>query len=314
MPEIYFKPRPESVKPSCVVVTYSVTNNTEDAIKTLRQNGTSVHYIIEKNGSLKQLSLSHGNEILEYIDDSPEQQRPLEEVQTFYAGKSSWRGKESVNGYGIGIMYINDAKSDITSEQIKTTLELLNRIRIKNYPEMDFQRNLVSLGEVAAKHIALKNLLNYQELATCGFGQFIETTQEQRDNILITEDTSAEKISELQKNLKAWGYDIEVNGKWKWEDNDPEAKDPNKKYKSTEFWVSKFNSRYVPDAEPDQAVVIKPAANWTEADAIVLSRILEKNLAKKEILTSNFFAALSNNDNTSSSNQETSSFTKSLSK
>ena len=68
----YSEPREQGVKPSCIVVTYSVSPTLDEAVLTLQKNGTSVHYIIDTNGKQYQ-----------YHNDLHD--------KAFYAGTSYWK-------------------------------------------------------------------------------------------------------------------------------------------------------------------------------------------------------------------------------
>ncbi|WP_375332219.1 hypothetical protein [Candidatus Tisiphia endosymbiont of Temnostethus pusillus] len=49
----FFAPRELGIEPSCVVLTYSVCDTLISAIETMQYNGTSVHYIIDKEPNNK---------------------------------------------------------------------------------------------------------------------------------------------------------------------------------------------------------------------------------------------------------------------
>lgn len=227
-------PRPENVKPSCVVITYSVSETLNDTIAVLQKKGASVHYVIDTDGKQYQ-----------YHNDLTD--------KAFYAGKSSWKGKESVNDFGIGIMFINDAESGFTPEQIATAKNLLGDISAR-YPDLDIKHDLVGLGEVAEKHIAPGKYFPWKDLADAGFGQFPSRNQEGMSEeqmkelatkIMVKKDDKDDPIgyvSRMQAQLKNHGYDIKVTG---------ECDD------STIKWFTKFNERYIPEQSPPD--------NWTEA-------------------------------------------------
>ena len=227
-------PRPEGVAPSCVVVTYSVSKELDIAIETLQKNGTSVHYIIDQNGKQYQ-----------YHNDLTD--------KAFYAGNSSWKGIESVNNFGIGIMFINDSESSFTNEQLTQAKKLLEDIKDR-YPNLDIENNLVGLGEVAEKHIAPGKFFPWKELAEAGFGKFVSTTKEDRENILLKkgdQDDESHKVSPVQLKLQTYGYGIKDTGTCD---------------DSTVTWFSKFNTRYVPEQSPPE--------NWTQASQNVLDELV----------------------------------------
>ena len=211
----YSMPREQGVEPSCIVVTYSVSPNLEEAILTLQKNGASVHYIIDTDG-----------EQYQYHNDLHD--------QAFFAGRSYWKGQESVNGFGIGIMFINDARKDFTQPQIDQAKSLLQDIS-KRYPEIDMKHDLVSLGEVAERHVAPGPKFFWKELAEMGFGMFRTSTEQDTKNILIVKDQEGGLVTDVQSELKKYGYNIAESGICD---------------ESTQTWFSKFNTRYVPNQSP----------------------------------------------------------------
>ncbi|WP_342268134.1 N-acetylmuramoyl-L-alanine amidase [Candidatus Tisiphia endosymbiont of Empis tessellata] len=231
----FFAPRELGVEPSCVVLTYSVGNTLNSAIDTLQYNGTSVHYIIDKEPNNKQ------EQQYQYHNDL--------ESKAFYAGKSSWKGQEKVNDFGIGIMFINDAESAFTESQINKAIKLLEDITVR-YPNLNLEENLVGLGEVAERHVAPGKFFPWKQLADAGFGKFIPTTKEQAEQILIRKDDEGQKVSHVQTQLKYHGYGIEVDGKCG---------------KQTATWFKKFNTRYVPEQFPPN--------EWSEASQFVLDEL-----------------------------------------
>lgn len=225
-------PREPGVEPSCVVLTYSVCKTLNETITTLQRNGASVHYKIDKEPNDK--------EEQQYQDHNDLTSK------AFYAGKSSWKGQEKVNDFGIGIMFINDAKSAFTDSQINQSIKLLEDIKVR-YPNWDNKDNLVGLGEVAERHVAPRKFFPWKQLADAGFGKFIPTTKEQAEQILIRKDDEGQKVSHVQTQLKDHGYGIEADGKCG---------------DKTTTWFEKFNARYVPEQSPPN--------EWSEASQFVL--------------------------------------------
>jgi N-acetylmuramoyl-L-alanine amidase len=228
-------PREEGIKPSCVVLTYSVSETLNQAMIALQGRGASVHYIIDKDGKQYQ-----------YHNDL--------ESKAFFAGNSSWKGQEKVNDFGISIMFINDSKNDFTPFQIEKVKECLTDIK-ERYPNLNIKDDLVGLGEVAERHVAPGKLFPWKNLAEAGLGKFIDTTEEQQKNILIRKNDQGEKVYNVQSQLKKHGYNISVDGKCG---------------DKTVRWFEKFNERYVPEqelpnswSEADQYVLdnLHPAVN-----------------------------------------------------
>ncbi|HJD60450.1 MAG TPA: N-acetylmuramoyl-L-alanine amidase [Rickettsia endosymbiont of Omalisus fontisbellaquei] len=239
----YMAPRPEGVKPSCVVITYSVSKDIKSAREALDERGASVHYIIDKDGTQK-----------EYHNDLTD--------QAFYAGKSSWKGEVGVNKFGIGVMLINNAESDFPKEQIEQLCKFLEDIEAR-YPDLDLKHDLVGLGEVAERHVAPGKFFPWQELAKKGYGEYIETTEEQRNKVLVSQKDEGDKVVDLQKALKNHGYGVEVTAAGEFN-------------QETTHFASMFNTRYdtgLPNEEPP--------VSWTEASQDVLSQLLGQEVLEQ---------------------------------
>ena len=213
----YSKPRQENVKPSVVVITYSVCEGSYDkTLLTMAKSGSSVHYTIDlRNGPNEDELVAYQNQHHNDVTDV-----------AFYAGKSSWLGQPSVNEFGIGIMLVNDASSPFPDIQIDKLCRLLDDIKVR-HSDIDFNTNLVGLGEVAAKHQAPGKHFPWAKLAVKGFGQFYETTTEQQSN------TEYNNPDEVKEKIKAHGYPVEqIDG-----------------FITLEKLITTFNSRYVPEQE-----------------------------------------------------------------
>ncbi len=217
-----------------LVVTHSVSPTLDEARQTQQKNGSSVHYIIDKDGKQYQ-----------YHNDLTS--------KTFLSGVSSWKGTERVNDFSIGIMFIHDSESEFPAVQIETVIKLLEDIK-NRYPDLDLQNNLLWLGEVAQRHIVSK-VFPFKQLAELGFGKFIDTTQEQREKVLIQKDDEGEQVSAVQAQLKDHGYGITVTGKCGEADT---------------TWFTKFNTRYVPEQSP--------LDNWTQGSQYVLDALHDNNI------------------------------------
>lgn len=242
----YMAPRPEGVKPTCVVITYSVSKDIKAAREVLDERGASVHYIIDKDGTQK-----------EYYNDLTD--------QAFYAGKSSWKGEVGVNKFGIGVMLINDAKSDFPKEQIGKLKSFLTDLA-ERYPDLDLKHDLVGLGEVTVNregnaHIAPGSKFPWKELAEAGFGRYFETTQEQKSKLLLSPDSTGEKVNTLQENLKEYGYGVESTSTFD---------------QFTQQAVRVFNDRYGTGLTGEE-----PPVSWTEAGQDVLSQLLGQTVLEQ---------------------------------
>ena len=139
----FSKPRPDGAIPNKIVITYSsCEGEIYKAINTLYDKGASVHYTIRQDGW--------------------QDQHHSEDKMAFYAGKSSWKGENSLNNNSIGIMLINDAQSEFPEAQINQLIACIKDINSRYGYEME----VLGLGEVALdRHIAPGHLFPWQKLA-----------------------------------------------------------------------------------------------------------------------------------------------------
>ena len=187
-------------------------------------------------------------------------------IKLFFAGKSSWRGEPGVNGYGIGIMLVQDLRDvgdknastspledfrdhfkEFPEIQIDQLVALLRDIR-ERCPDINLKTDLVGLGEVAQKHIAPGPKFPWKVLAEEGFGRFVNYEDKSLDPLKMEE--KKEEVKALQQKLQEHGYAIEVTGKL--DDN-------------TLGWIYKFNMHYVQEMHPPN--------QWSEASEFVLNEL-----------------------------------------
>lgn len=162
-------------------------------------------------------------------------------------------------------MLINDAKSDFLEEQIGKLKEFLKDVA-ERYPDLDLKHDLVGLGEVTVNregnvHIAPGSKFPWKELAEAGFGRYFETTQEQKSELLLSLDSTGERVNTLQENLKECGYGVESTSTFD---------------QFTQQAVRVFNDRYgtgLPNEEPP--------VSWTEAGQDVLSQLLGQTVLEQ---------------------------------
>jgi len=274
MPKINrdFKARDQKVELN--VVTYSVLTDLGATLATLQNNGASIHHLIEENA----------NETIK-LDEKTQ--------VSFCCGVSQFRNKPTVNEYSINTMLMNDGKSPFKPEQINTLITRLKKDG-EQFPYLDPKKDIAGLGEVAIievkrvekdgklvylldkkeiefkegegkifpRHIAPGKFFPWKQLADQGLGLFIETTPEDKADILLSPDKgSKHEILALQKELIEYGLAIQAS-----EIYDEATKD----------WVTRFNQRYVPDPnlQIDGTQKIDPSV-WSKASQRSLNFILE---------------------------------------
>ncbi len=233
-------PRPEGANITAIVLTYSVSSNITSTLTSLHQRGASVHYTINTDGF--------------------QDQHHLESSKAFAAGKSSWRGKASVNDYAISIMLINNSEDKFPAVQIEQLIKLVKDINVRHETTME----VVGLGEVNANHIAPGRLFPWNTLADADIGVHFEIPS--ADTIGITcycpmtpppssdraalkclyNKESDQKIAAIQSDFKKLGYDIEVTGFYD---------------KATEHVVEVFKARYM---QEDTRICISDALEYAQ--------------------------------------------------
>lgn len=100
-----------------IVLHASAGSSLAGAVSTLIKRNLSYHYLIEKSGSITKCV-------------------PASKV-AFHAGKSLGPQRENVNGYSIGISFVNknDGKDPVTIEQYIAARDLIIDLR-KQFPEL----------------------------------------------------------------------------------------------------------------------------------------------------------------------------------
>jgi N-acetylmuramoyl-L-alanine amidase len=207
----YSEPRPAGSNINTTVITYSVNDNSDTAINTMFNNGASVHYLIEQDGTI--LNLQN------------------EDKKAYYAGPSNWHGVSSVGNYAIGIMLVNDAKSEFPAVQIDRTIDLINDINHRHEKTME----VVGLGEVAFnRHVAPGKLFPWDKLAEHQIGRYIVAPDYLTAECTINLNDSEDNVVELQDRLIDYGFGLSVSGTYD---------------ESTSKAVSVFKGRYLPHDE-----------------------------------------------------------------
>jgi N-acetylmuramoyl-L-alanine amidase len=187
----FMNSRPEGAIIDTVVITYSASEEICDTINALYGKGASVHYTIRPDGF--------------------QDQHHYEGLKAFYAGKSSWHNKTALNDNSIGIMLINDGKSEFTDLQINKLIDCINDINLRHDRKME----IVGLGEVALdRHIAPGKMFPWDKLSKAGLGVNVKISDNINRDCKLNFGDKGEKVSSFQNNLIKHGYGITETGQF----------------------------------------------------------------------------------------------------
>ncbi len=179
----FWEERPRAIDS---LVLHCSAHNPEDMIKVLSDEKLSAHYIIGSNGQVFQLV--------------PEEKR------AWHAGKSFWRGEESLNQRSIGIELSSPSMGQeaYPAKQIQS-LERLCKDILRRHPAIKAQ-NIVAHSDVAPTRKPDPGIaLPWQKLAEKGIGLWYDLA----DATKIKETDVAVLLSEIgydTSNLSAASY------------------------------------------------------------------------------------------------------------
>ena len=160
--------------------------------------GVSCHYLIDLNGKVYQL-----------VEDKK---------RAWHAGISYWKGKSSINNNSIGIELVDtNTKGKRIKKFPKAHMEsliCLLKILIKRYKIPN--HNIVAHSDIAPdRKDDPGEHFDWSLLASHKIGKYHNiNTNKERDSNLICSKSSAVRIKELQRTLKAQGYKIKITGKF----------------------------------------------------------------------------------------------------
>ncbi len=196
-------------------IEYIIVHFTEmtfkDALEKLidKNSEVSTHYLIKEDG-----------EIFQLVND---------DHIAWHAGKSSWHGTNALNENSIGIEIDNLGDREFTKNQIKSGIEL-SQFLIKKYKIP--AENFIGHSDIApSRKIDPGILFNWELCAKNGLGIWHNIQAPKSSSILFKFGDSAEKIKQLQKNLKKIGYAIDTTGEFD---------------QQTNFVIRAFQSKFYP--------------------------------------------------------------------
>jgi len=186
-----FDERPAGTRINCLVLHYTDMETAAAAINHLKnpEAKVSAHYVVDEDGS-----------IIQMVD---------EQYRAWHAGKSSWRGKEKLNDFSIGIEIVNPGHRcgyrPFPEVQMRRLAELSAAI-IKRH-EIP-ARNVVAHSDIAPERKKDPGeLFDWQFLAENGVGLWHQVKYHWERLLLKPGDFGGE-VWKMQKALKNYGYKI----------------------------------------------------------------------------------------------------------
>lgn len=170
-----------------IVIHHTATNDAETALKLLtqKQYQVSSHYVIDKDGDVYKL-----------VD---------EYKKAWHAGVSSWRGREGVNDYSIGIELVNNGFQAFPEKQMNALIELC--LGIMDRHNID-QRNVVGHFDIAPnRKIDPNEFFNWKKLFENGIGLYSDVSASSKDVLAYIGDKS-DFVAGVSDKLRGFGYKL----------------------------------------------------------------------------------------------------------
>lgn len=164
-------------KPNFVIIHHTAQNSCDQTLKTFTtvKSKVSAHYVICKDGTVHHM-------LNDYL-------------RAWQAGVSKWGNATDINSVSIGIEIDNNGHEPFTESQIKSLLELLERLKkAYNIPVANF----IGHSDIApGRKVDPNRYFPWQKLSENGFGFWYDTT-----GVKVPEDFNA------MQALRIIGYNI----------------------------------------------------------------------------------------------------------
>ena len=187
-----FDKRPDNSSIDTLIIHHTNMQDADSALKRLcsPEYTVSSHYLIDKHGVIYQLVPDH--------------------LRAWHAGISSWRGRESVNNFSIGIELDNQGAEPFPLQQIDSLIALSKELITKHPIEA---RNVIAHYDIAPHRKDDPNhFFKWELLASEGIGIFPNINYTAKQKVLS--NLSYEDIIKIQHKLKIFGYSINPTGEF----------------------------------------------------------------------------------------------------
>ena len=180
-----------------------------DLLTTKKDHPVSAHYLIAEDAKIYQLV--------------------SETKRAWHAGKSFWKGERGLNDSSIGIEIVNDSGCDVPVNKLENIIDFSQNCKFLEYPKNQIKQVIKLSKEIISRHPRIKPynvvahsdiaptrkidpgpLFPWRELAEAGVGAWYDS--EDYDAYLSIFKDELPNLETLQKDLKRFGYDIEVSG------------------------------------------------------------------------------------------------------
>ena len=187
----------QNFRPEIIILHYTGMETGQGAEDWLCNSASEVssHYLVHENGRIVHMV--------------------REKDRAWHAGKSSWHGVTDINSQSIGIEIVNPGHSlgyvPFPRRQIGAVIELCQGItrRHKIRPEMVLGHSDVAVG----RKIDPGEKFPWPIWARAGVGHFVAPARHRSGRRLALGD-EGEATEEFQKLLRAYGYGIELSGRY----------------------------------------------------------------------------------------------------
>ncbi len=193
-----FDERPQTANIDMLVLHYTGMPSASGALARLveKEAKVSAHYLVDENGDVFHL---------------------VEETKrAWHAGKSSWRGRESLNDYSVGIEIVNPGHEfgycPFPAKQIKAVVELSKSI-VKRHAIPPI--HVVAHSDIApSRKEDPGELFPFATLAKAGIGIWPTIDAPKANNVEVRPGESGPHVKSLQTQLNDFGYSIKTSGVW----------------------------------------------------------------------------------------------------
>lgn len=196
-PSPNIEPRRGGARPSILVLHYTGLPSAQKSIEILSRPDCNVscHYVVDVDGCITQM-----------VGES---------MRAWHAGESSWHGEQDINSHSIGIeiqnVGHNNGYPDFPDRQMKVVRDLSRDIIARHGIAA---RNVVAHSDIApGRKTDPGEKFDWPWLARHGVGHWVSPVESKDSGPSFEHGAEDPLVAEFQKELKAYGYGIEVTGR-----------------------------------------------------------------------------------------------------